>query len=57
MTMIQNRRRNNIADMKVTEQILGIKEQICDEYCHFRKTYVHQSDLEEKCETCPLIRL
>ena len=55
--MSENRRRNNRAEMSVTEQLLEIKEEICDKYCHYRKTYVYQSDIDEKCESCPLARL
>ena len=50
-------RRNNPADMTIVEQLESIREQMCDKYCHFRLTYMFQSDLEEKCEQCPLNRL
>lgn len=55
--MSENRRRNNRADMSIVEQIECIKEQMCDGYCHYKKTYRYESDLEEKCESCPLTRL
>lgn len=50
-------RRNNKADMTIREQIKDIKEEICEEYCHYHKTYVYQSDIDEKCQRCPLTRL
>ena len=55
--MSENRRRKNTAEMTLTEQIESIKEQMCDEYCHYHKTYVYQSDVDEKCKECPLKRL
>lgn len=55
--MSENRRRNNKDEMTIIEQMLSIKEEICDNYCHYRKTYRYQSDIDEKCEGCPLRRL
>lgn len=50
-------RRNNKSDMTICEQMQAIKEEICEEYCHYHKTYVYQSDIDEKCQRCPLMRL
>lgn len=50
-------RRNNVAEMTIMEQLESIKEQMCDKYCHYRLTYLNQSDLDEKCEQCPLNRI
>ncbi len=30
------------------------KARICDEICHYKKTYMFQSDIDEKCEKCVL---
>lgn len=58
-------RRNNIADMTITEQIEKIKEDICDGYCKYpEQTRKEHKDAEEayealleKCGHCPLCRL
>ncbi len=59
-------RKNNPAEMTITEQFEVIKEQICDEYCRFpelsRETHEDPDDAFEwmqhtYCEHCPLMRL
>ena len=55
--MSQDHRRNNKMEMSIYEQLQAIKEEMCEHYCHYRKTYVYQSDVDEKCEHCPLTRL
>jgi len=51
------RRRNNVDDMTIREQIEEIKAEICDNYCLYRFTLSDQAELEGKCEQCPLTRL
>ena len=44
-------RRNNIADMTITEQIEKVKEDICDEYCKYpEQTRKEHKDAEEAYE-------
>lgn len=55
-------RRNNIADMTITEQIESIKEQMCNDYCKYPESWdaeehgceLYDSDI---CINCPLNRL
>lgn len=54
---IQNRRRNNKADMTVCEQICQVKEEICDKYCKFPSIAPKQEHLDNICRTCPLNKL
>ena len=57
-----NRRRNNPAEMSVTEQILKVKETMCYEFCKYtdvrRRGEVSQETLDSICEyDCPLNKL
>lgn len=63
---MENQRRNNIADMTITEQFEAIKEQMCDDYCKFRElSFEENKDPDDAyewlqnnhCEHCPLGRL
>lgn len=61
-------RRNNRADMTITEQFESIKQRICDKYCKYPQI-VHEQWLKEEiedrdeylykthCESCPLNEL
>ena len=59
--MEQNRRRNNIYDMTITEQICKAKEEICKEYCKYTDKMNHgklsQRTLDEICKECPSRRV
>ena len=52
-----NEKKVSEINMSIYEQLQAIKEEMCEHYCHYRKTYVYQSDVDEKCEHCPLTRL
>ena len=52
-----NEKKMSEINMSIYEQLQAIKEEMCEHYCHYRKTYVYQSDVDEKCERCPLTRL
>lgn len=57
-----NQRRNNPAEMTVTEQILKIREEICDNYCKYRdlvsQKQISQKTFETVCEyDCPLRKI
>jgi len=54
---MQNRRRKNIADMTVTEQVEKIKSEMCDEYCKYPLKAKGSEELDEICRHCPLNRL
>ena len=63
-------RRNNQADMSISEQIEAIKTEVCDKYCRFPQA-VHEmwlrGEIEHEecadklatdyCTSCPLTRL
>lgn len=61
--MSENRRRNNPEDMKVSEMVAKIKEEVCDNICKYRNSKEYrgiysQETLDEICEhECPLIKL
>lgn len=53
-----NQRRNNPAEMTITEQIEKVKEEICDKYCRYvYDEEINQDDLELQCNNCPLNKL
>ena len=57
-----NQRRNNPAEMTVTEQILKIREEVCDNYCKYRDSVsqkqISQETFTTVCEyDCPLNKL
>lgn len=54
---MQNRRRRNIADMTVAEQVEKIKTEICDEYCKYPLKAKSTDELDDICRRCPLNRL
>ena len=54
---IQNRRRNNKANMTVCEQICQVKEEMCDKYCKFPSIAPKQEHLDNISRTCPLNKL
>ena len=63
-----NGRRNNVADMTISEQVAKIKTEVCDKCCRWPQ-YVHEMWLREEiedrdeyledayCKSCPLTRL
>lgn len=61
--MPKNKRRNNPEDMKVSEMVEKIKEEVCDNICKYRNSKEYrgiysQETLDEICEhECPLIKL
>lgn len=65
--MDQNRRRNNLQDMSIVEQIEKIKEEMCDKYCKYRDQFrnglnpdlsiLNQEQMDCLCNYCPLTRL
>lgn len=57
--MAENRRRNNPLDMTVTEQIIKVREEMCDRFCKYRNDkLISQETLSAICEfDCPLRKL
>lgn len=59
--MSEHRRRKNIAEMSIIEQLESVREEICDDYCRFTdlkcRGIMTAELLNEKCEGCPLTRL
>lgn len=52
----KNRRRNNILDMTIHEQLEKIAEEMCDNYCKY-VAEDYGGDLFKICDKCPLGRL
>lgn len=57
-----NQRRNNPLDMTVTEQIIKVREEMCDGYCKYPDVRKHglisQESFEAVCKyDCPLNKL
>ena len=52
-----NEKKVSEINKSIYEQLQAIKEEMCEHYCHYRKTYVYRSEVDEKCEHCPLTRL
>ena len=57
-----NQRRNNTAEMTLTEQILKIREEICDDYCRYKDLVksgqISKETFEAVCDyDCPLNKL
>ena len=55
-------RRNNKADMTISEQIESIKERMCDQYCKWPDKWDEEAEgiplfESEHCEHCPLMEL
>lgn len=59
-------RRNNMAEMTITEQIVKIKEDVCEYACKYRELYRDKfpsddvsflANLQGYCHGCPLNRL
>lgn len=57
--MGENQRRNNSNDMTVTEQIIKVREEMCDRFCKYRNDkLISQETLDAICEfNCPLRKL
>lgn len=60
--MSENRRRNNPIDMTLTEQILKVQEEMCNEYCKYtdvkRRGLISHETLDTICKyDCPLNKL
>ncbi len=60
--MTGNRRRNNPEDMKVSEMVEKIKEEVCDDICKYRNTKEYRGmimpeTMEQVCAECPLNKL
>lgn len=60
------RRRKNVGDMTIHEQLEKITEEICDEYCKYPEKVRQECGdadkafdklLEKHCNRCPLSRL
>ena len=60
------RRRNNIADMTIVEQMAAIKEEVCELYCNRHdealKRFGDTQEMQEwlkgnECKYCPMGRL
>ena len=57
--MQELRRRTNPDDMTVIEQLINVKEQICDKFCKYRnEKMISQETLDAICEhDCPMRKL
>ena len=59
--MDEYRRRNNVQDMTIVEQIIKAREEICKDYCKYVDSKHHgklsQRTLDEICKDCPLSRI
>lgn len=57
-----NQRRNNPAEMTVTEQIIKVREEMCDKYCRYHDLVnigqISKETFEAVCNyDCPLNKL
>lgn len=54
-------RRNNFAEMSLEEQLVVIREEICDNLCRFRekceRCEMTNDDFKKMCDTCIVNRL
>lgn len=49
-------RRNNVGDMTIREQLSKVKEDICKDYCRFKRR-LKGEDLNEVCRDCPVRKI
>lgn len=55
-TWIRSMRRNNVGDMTIREQLSKAKEDICKDYCRFKRR-LKGEDLNEVCRDCPVRKI
>ena len=60
---MENRRRKNKMDMRITEQLDAIADKICEGYCKYSAEYTKgdtdrtEELIKEHCNGCPLLEL